>query len=545
MTRRDIFAAAAAPGLLTAQSSIQADVVRRSDEAVERLLKLQITAPDERGRGGYRDADGLVGASSGAGLLNTFVPAFLHKDSRFYRSGILAERIELAIGHVRKAQNEEGNFFLPTTNFNSPPDTAFIMLGLAPVLGFARGGGLRTIAGALEPVVRKAGRALAVGGIHTPNHRWVVCAALAKINREVPDAAYVRRIDQWLAEGIDIDGDGQFTERSTHQYNPIIDTALVTVADRLKRPELLAYVRRNLDSMLYLMHADGEIVTEISRRQDLNQRGDMGPYFFPLRYLALRDGNRRYASVANRYSSRMSLHLLMEYPDLAESGPTPEPPPDDYEKRFPSLNIARIRRGELSATILGERDRFFTARYGDSVVNAVRFASAFFGKGQFFAQKLEQREKTYVLTQDLDAGYYQPFLPPRAVAVGAFDDTREQRRRTEICRLRQSAEITEIPRGFQLRVRAHGTDDVPLAVEINLREGGQLEGCERVESIAEAWLLNGAAIYRSGKTTLTISPGRSVHRYIRVRGALSKLPGPSVYLTGVTPFDHTITFSWQ
>ena len=113
--------------------------------------------------------------------------------------------------------------------------------------------------------------------------------------------------------------DGQYIERSTVTYNTVIDRALTVMAAKLKRPELLDPVRRNLRAMLYLMHPDGEVVTEVSRRQDQFTRGTMAGYWFPASYLAAHDRDRLHG---RRWSHAMPaeaprLSTLLEYPELA------------------------------------------------------------------------------------------------------------------------------------------------------------------------------------------------------------------------------------
>ena len=86
---------------------------------------------------------------------------------------------------------------------------------------------------------------------------------------------------------------------------------------------------------------------------------------------------------------------------------------------------------------------------------------------------------------------------------------------------------------------------MPVAIEINLREGGVFSGCEPLAKVPDAWSLpKGYSVYRSGADAIKFGPGAAAHTYTQVRGAEVKLPGPSVYITGYTPFDHTLTFEW-
>jgi hypothetical protein len=242
---------------------------------------------------------------------------------------------------------------------------------------------------------------------------------------------------------------------------------------------------------------------------------------------------------------RASLSAFLEYPELSQPGPAPQPLPDNYEKRFPTLEVTRIRRGPLSATLLtNANSRFFAVRKGGAVVNAVRFVSAFFGKSQFLPTEYRQEGTSHIMTQRLEAPYYQPFTPTRIIHAGEWTPTQKQRPKTEICKLEQSATVTETAKGFRVRIQVSGTNDVPVAVEVNLREGGQLEGCTPAYKVDQGFMLSSSkATYRVGKDVVTFGPGKAEHNFtVQMRGALPKLSGPSVYLTGYSPFDHTLEF---
>ncbi len=552
MKRRTLLAAIAMTGAVPRlrAASIDTAIVARNDEVVANYLERQNLDESSRWYGAIPDATGLHNPGSAAGILLRGSASYHHPDSRYHEDAELRERIRVAAAHLERAQTPDGNIDLLTTNFNSPPDLGFVIHNVGIAATIARENSDDELLRWMETFLRNAGRGLSKGGVHTPNHRWVVSAALAHVNAIYPDEAYVRRIDQWLAEGIDIDADGQYSERSTTVYNAVTDNALVEIALRLGRQELLEPVRRNLESMLYLLHPNYEVVTEISRRQDRDTIGTMSRYWLTLRYMARQDQDGRFQTLLDTLEpENASLAHLMAYAELSAEPPAPAPVPDNYERYFAVTDFVHIRRGDVSTSITPTgSSRFFAIRHGEAVIGGVRFAAAFFGKGQFVPDSGSKQGDVYHMEQALDAAYYQPFVPTREQPVGtdAWYEMRPGREATEVNRIRYQADVRELSDGFDVRIRAEGTDNVPIAVEINLREGGSLEGVEPVPNLADTYLLpaGAEAVYTRGGDRLRFGPGMAETQYTEVRGAQPKLPGPCVYLTGFTPFDHTLRIRW-
>ncbi len=537
-------------------------IIRAHDEQIPALLAKQERRAGHRGLGGIANEFGIFTVAGTNGFVAALAAAACAPGSKYFRSTELVEPMLAGIRYMLKAQHDDGTVDYYATNFHSPPDLAFILEGSCPACTLLRASPVPAIAAVateLGKFITRAGEALVAGGVHTPNHRWVVCAALAWTNTLFPDSRYVARVDQWLAEGIDLDPDGQYTEKSTTVYSPIVNRALLTVARLLDRPALLEPVRKNLEMTLYYVHPDGEVVTEASRRQDRYTRGSLARYYYSYRTLALRDGNGRFAamarqierSVAPRHPGELAVYLTE--PEFARALPADAPLPTDYAKVFSHSSLARIRRGAASGTILAGNTTLFSFRKGAAALEAVRFASAFFGKGQFEGAALEVREGRYLLRQELDGPYFQP-LTKDQIAGGEHvrmapngtlaPNSKALRARSNVCVLTSSVEVTETAGKFSLAISIRGTDHVPVAIELGFRHGGKLQGVAPVAGVKDAFMLeNGVGRYTVGADTIEFGPGRAEHSYTQVRGAVPKWDGQSVYITGETPFELTLQIS--
>src|SRR5690606_12946034 len=135
--------------------------------------------------------------------------------SKYHQSDAVVGHLDRLAQFLLDQQGEDGT--MNFGNLQSPPDTGFLLENLcaaAWVLEQNRLKVLKQIKEKLKTFIIKAGEALVTGGVHTANHRWVICAALSQINELYPNPRYVERIDQWLEEGVFIDSDGHFAERS-------------------------------------------------------------------------------------------------------------------------------------------------------------------------------------------------------------------------------------------------------------------------------------------------------------------------------------------
>ncbi|NIA32078.1 MAG: hypothetical protein GWP06_19485 [Actinobacteria bacterium] len=519
-------------------------LVHGNDELVPALLKKQERRSANKWLGGIPDNYGIHTAGGTARFIQVLTCAYFSSLSRFHGSQDLVEPMELAAGYLLKAQHSDGTIDLLTTNFYSTPDTGFVLEQLCTSFGIQQQDDSPTLAklrARLQTFILKAADALVVGGIHTPNHRWVVCRALARTNSLFPNKKYIRRIDEWLNEGIDVDADGQFTEKSTSIYTPLTDHCLITLAKKLDRPELLEPVRRNLDMTFYYVHPDGEIVTEASKRQDQYKRGSMARYHYPYLYMALADQNGQYAAMT-QWIEETAKNLLnedlvyfLEDSSLQGELPAPAALPTNYNKFFKHSDLARIRRGDVSATILAKNPIFFSFHKGKAALS-MRFASAFFGKGQFKGEALEIEDGKYIMRQELDGPYYQPFAKDNIPAGDNWEENKKLRTKSEIQHLESIVEVAEQNGEFEITIDIHGTDNVPVAAELTFRSGGRLKGVHKVDKIKDAYILNkGFGQYSFDKHIITFGPGHAEHTWTQLRGAEKKLNGKSVYLTGFTP----------
>ena len=528
------------------------ELIRLNDKQINDNPNPQITDPQSPDLGAICDGDGIPNALSTGGYMSLWAISVSCPESIHYASSILIQSIEKGAQYLTRVQHSDGTIDLLGSNFHSPPDTAFSVDNVAvayQLISAVKGAEKALIP--LKKYLLKAGEALIVGGIHTPNHRWVVAAALLKLHAIWPDKRYVARAEEWLLEHIDIDPDGQYTEKSAGGYTAIVNRMLIEMAKGLKRPEILDAVRKNLNMTMYYVHPNGEVVTEASNRQDKGTIKFLNSYYYSYRYLALLDKNGEFAAMcrliekSSAYANSEHLnHFLLE-PELWKELPAVKSLPTNYVKSFPYSGIVRIRRGQWDTTILSNNPGFLTFHKGNAVLQGMRIAASFFGKGQFQSSEIKQDGNQWILKNALEGPYYQPYPKDKIDPQGDLSKMpRIMRPKSEVQNLNYQVEISEHEDGINIDFDIKGTEGVPVTLELIFRPGGKLKGVNPIAGKLNSNLFaDKEGSYSVGEDTIKFSPGLFLHKGINLRGALPSVEAPTVYLTGITPFKHTLKLS--
>ncbi|KQP68479.1 hypothetical protein ASF40_17600 [Microbacterium sp. Leaf288] len=480
-----------------------------------------------------------------------------------------------------RALQGPGGLFVGGDNVDSPPDSSFTVNDLCDALELiVRAPAderaaladledeLTAIADAIEP-------ALLVGGVHTPNHRWEISAALARLHRRRPSPALRDRAEQWLAEGIDITPDGVYSERSANYAAYVSNPSLTVIADVFDRAEAREAVIRNLESTLGLIHPDDSVETVHSRRQDQLNRFPLAPYLVAYRRAAIDLDRGDFAWAAGRaleggipHPSAVLTELLLA-PRIGEELPDAAPPAPQraWEQSglvvdatahrrlvvFGGSDYARFRRVRSG---LSANPTFLRMFAGDVVLDSVRLSRDFFGLGPFradrFTPRSGERAPGYRLAETVSAHYYQPLDADRRSPSGEYALTDDGRfygsmsfgdRATDDVSLHTVIDVEPTVDGAVVSIAIDGPDS-PWALELAFRDGGVFEGVTERED-GTAVLDSGAGRYRVGSTAIAFDAGDDYRadgagRYhpgedYAFLGASDAAAGRRVYLTGRAP----------
>ncbi|HIW34380.1 MAG TPA: hypothetical protein IAA29_16480 [Candidatus Paenibacillus intestinavium] len=566
-------------------------LVLLNDQEVAYALERQIN-DGGRNDGGVREPHtGLptpthVGTGSSVASM---VAALYANESNYYQSNTVREALHKALDFINRRQHEDGTISLGSTNYNSPPDTAFMVNGMAQVysvlLKDSSEQGVE-LAGKARLFLLRSIPAMLTGGGHTPNHRWVITAALSWLYYYFKDEALVARIEEWLDEGLDCTLDGEWSERSNGIYNAVTNISLIFASQWLDRPELLDSVRRNLEMMAYLIYEDGEVITDYSGRQDWGARHSICEYFLCYQWMAARDQHSLFATMLDLAGQNLSHmgsinnHILlgsmvMNYPNLDNISRVPLP--DGYTKKinfnYPiekhleqmktvghhgliehssmhtsfGAPIVRYKDGNETILLMTRTPSCFSARKGAAKLVAVSIASTF-SPGITMMEQLTETETGFALCGGFKKGYYGPIhkeqLPSTAQETISpwYLLPHQHRPLTHVQEQQIDMRVDHHEKQWVITIESDERPDVITQVTLLFSPDTVIssEGLEAVEP--NVWYWSGEQLQVAGAdgNTFVMSGGAKDHLQVQLRNAIPSGLSKKVIINLVTPFKHRL-----
>jgi hypothetical protein len=495
-------------------------------------------------------------------VIAAWVASIVNSDSSYFHNKELANRLVGATEYMLSNQHSDGTISLGSTNYHSPPDTGFVVVGLSQVyqvLTMYEWEQLSDIKSNIKLFLERSIPALLTGGCHTPNHRWVITAALSFLYQNFSNEDLLKRAEEWLAEGLDYTEDGEWTERSNGIYNAVNNVMHYHTARNLNRPELLEPVRKNLDLMQYLIHPSGEVVTDYSGRQDFGTTSNLSNYYLIYRLMAQYDQNPTFAYMADLALEKMVEpssvdnnamigHLL--FPSIKEETIKRNKIPNEYVKVINKTHprdtylqklenaqsyrevlhssphlafgspIVRYKKENTSVTIMTNTPSILSLRHGDVRLLGTKITTAF-SPGVVFFDEFNEIKGGYRLKKVLEKGYNGPIPTKYLSELEKVEENRnpwyllphQHRPMTHLQKHKLTVDIFPGERSWDIHLTSDAHEEIFTQITFILGKEGELVG-EHMKAGSnpnQRFLTKGTVQYRSGDDSITISDGAYEH----------------------------------
>ena len=545
-------------------------LIRSEEHRVDEMLFLQIKDKNDLCYGLMRGD--VIEAKPTIYMMATALALYLNSRSRYYKSEKLMEALQLAADGVARVQRKSGYIDYPCCNFFSAPDTSFCYKrlndGYRLMKKYQDVADTTILQKKYLAIMRMAAEAIRDGGFHTPNHRWGICAALMQAAKLFADdtefaKSLMDRTVLYLQEGIDGNSEGEYAERSTGNYNAVVNNAMMAMYQCSKDVKYLGYVERNLNMMMYYIEPNDMVFTQNSTRQDQGKEIFMDKYLYQYLYLLAYDGTDGFIKLTPEEHARFDgaahqiikgcaetgrqapncLHLLMIYDKTLDYTFENSGFLKTYHKLFKEAGVLRVKKENYSYTVMKNRSAFLYFNV-NGLEAFLKIGESYCEIRNFVPDEMDVQEGKTVLSHTARGWYYLPWKEKQNTSDWWQMDNKK-RDLMITSDLHTQVVITELADGLEISVDTDGLERLPLRMELCVPSQTTLENdhfCMETVAGKSMVLSDDYVTMTKGLTSIEFGPGACEHHFKgHYSGEEVNADGYTIYCNTYTPTKRVYT----
>ena len=538
-------------------------ILEDSDKRLVYFIQEQILDKDSPYYGAFIDRRGVSEAKVTLYRLETIIACYICSDSQYYHNANVYERIMAGIEYVKSVQHPNGMFDYVSCNFNSAPDTAFCLVAIVPPYQCLEAMNDRTkqednIYHELGDIIYHGAKGIMEGGFHTPNHRWAISGMLKLCGKLFNDNEMYKSADRYLAEGIDCNEDGEYSEKSAGNYNSVNNDAMIMLTEATDDESYEDNVCRNLTMMLHYWEPNGSIFTANSTRFDKDRIVYPLSYYTEYMLMGVKRHNEVFLSMCNTIMDIVRdrdleapdvLIYFLKYPNWRSFEYEKSYDNPDYRVFYKDSNIARVRNKYYTYTVMGGKSNFLYFHVGTMQL-AMKVAGSFCEHRAFISEKMEEENGTFHLHQTMKGWYYLPFTDDKRPSTSNWwDMDNASRDKLSGPDLDIDVYITDAKTDDGIDVRVVTSSDAvkggPWRVELAFIGGDFLENdhiATNLDGSETITIKDGMTTVSNDRDAIIVGPGFGAHHYMEGKedSELKTAGASTIYFTDYTTFDRTI-----